>query len=124
MGTDPGPTRPITPETTDRRSLYKGLDPGEAMNAQLIDYTSAALHHRWKVHRATGNYREADTLSLLINYYIEGVLAVDWQEGEPCFSLSEYGKTLCETMCPTDGAEYSSEGVQLGLFSGASEEGY
>jgi hypothetical protein len=92
------------------------------MNAEIYDFTAAALHRRWLDHDAAGDHREAATLSHLIFYYLEGVMQVDWKEGEPYFSLSDHGRALYDTVCPDDGETWSNEGVQLGLFNGPSED--
>ena len=92
------------------------------MNADIIDFTAEALHRRWLTHHHNGDHDEAGTLSMLMNFYLEGVMKVDWQEGEPYFSLTEYGQALTDSICPDDEPAWSSEGAQLGLFSGASED--
>ena len=95
------------------------------MNAELIDFTAEALHRRWVHHHDAGDHSEAATLSYLILYYLEGVMQVDWQDGEPYFSLTEHGRSLYDSdLFPVDAddeEQYSTEGVQLGLFSGAFE---
>jgi hypothetical protein len=92
------------------------------MNAEIYDFTAAALHRRWLRYDASGEYFEAATLSHLIFYYLEGVMQVDWKEGDPYFSLSDHGRSLYDTISPDDEESWSNEGVQLGLFDGAFED--
>jgi len=96
------------------------MDKGETMNADLIDFTAEALHRRWVTHHNAGDHAEAGTLSLLINFYLEGVMKVDWQNGEPYFSLTEYGKALTDSISPDDGEEYTNEPLRWEASDGAS----
>ncbi len=92
------------------------------MNAVVIDFTAEALHRRWLTFHHNGDHDEAGTLSMLMNFYLEGVMKVDWQEGEPYFSLTEYGKVLTDSICPYDDEEYTDEPLRWEPSRGASED--
>ena len=92
------------------------------MKADIIDYTAEALHRRWLTYHNNGNHDEAGTLSMLMNFYLEGVMKVDWQKGEPYSSLTEYGKALTDSICPDDGEEYTDEPLRWEPSKGASED--
>ena len=92
------------------------------MNADIIDVTVEALHRRWLTHHNNGDHHEAGTLSILMNFYLEGVMKVDWKEGEPYFSLTEYGQDLTDSICPEDNEEYSNEPLRWEPSKGASED--
>ena len=92
------------------------------MNADVIDFTAEALHRRWLTFHNNGDHNEAGTLSMLMNFYLEGVMKVDWQEGEPYFSLTEYGKVLTDSICPVYDEEINDEPLRWEPFKGASED--
>ncbi len=92
------------------------------MNADVIDFTAEALHRRWLTFHNNGDHDYASTLSMLMNFYLEGVMKVDWQEGEPYFSLTEYGKVLTDSICPYDDEEYTNEPLRWEPSIGASED--
>ena len=56
---------------------------------EVIDYTAEVLSRRLLDHMNRGEYEEAQTLSALIEGYLDGLWNVTFKSGEPLFHLND-----------------------------------
>ena len=59
------------------------------MDAQIIDFTSAALSRRFENYIRDGREYEASIISALLEGYELGMWDVAWKDGEPYFSAPD-----------------------------------
>ncbi len=59
------------------------------MQNEVIDYTSAVLSRRLADYMNRGDWQSAETLSALIEGYLDGLWDVTFQGGEPHFKLND-----------------------------------
>ena len=64
-------------------------EPEDDDDAQIIDFTTAALEHRHRACMQDGRAHEASVISALLEGYELGMWDVSWRDGEPCFSAPE-----------------------------------
>jgi hypothetical protein len=58
-------------------------------DAQIIDFTSAALERRLADYLRDGNEHEASIIAALLEGYELGMWDVEWRHGEPYFSAPD-----------------------------------
>jgi hypothetical protein len=58
-------------------------------DAQVIDFTTAALEKRLKDYVQDGRNHEASIIEALLEGYELGMWDVEWRDGEPCFSAPD-----------------------------------
>tara|TARA_Y100001972_G_C7624579_1_gene313233 strand:- start:94 stop:402 length:309 start_codon:yes stop_codon:yes gene_type:complete len=59
------------------------------MQTDVIDYTAEVLSRRLLDYMNRGDYEEAQTLSALLEGYLDGLWNVTFKGGEPLFTLND-----------------------------------
>ena len=74
----------------DEEPMTDRLPPEtETEDAQIIDFTSAALEHSRTACMQDGREHEASVISTLLEGYELGMWDVAWRDGEPFFSAPD-----------------------------------
>ena len=90
MGTSIAAARTGTPTITTGCELRRIMVVESSMKeAQIIDFTSAALTRRFTNYIRDGREYEASIVSALLEGYESGMWDVEWKDGEPYFSAPD-----------------------------------
>lgn len=67
-------------------------------NGQVIDWTEHALDKFAEGCFARGDFAEGQIVDMTIQLYRDGMVSVNWENGQPLFSLTPEAKIICDVM--------------------------
>ena len=64
--------------------------------AEIIDFNAEWMHRRILGHMNANEWQEAEFLSATLEGYLDGLFAIEFQDGEPMLSLTKSAESAFE----------------------------